>query len=129
MDNIWDGNPSKPEAIGRCGRDESNIITTQNQDSRTRNRLITLTKIGRYHLSCYGFHYNIVTEAITLTRKCYYRYNTKVNVHTPIQIYVALRYYFQTCNGWFRCKHSRCFIVDLTTTAVSHTTDGCEYKT
>jgi len=43
MDNIWDGNPSKPEAIGRCGRDESKRITTQNQDSRTRNRLITLT--------------------------------------------------------------------------------------
>ena len=40
MDKIWDGNPSKSEVIGRCGGDEKNGMTTQNQQSQTQIKKI-----------------------------------------------------------------------------------------
>jgi len=35
MDNIWDGNPSKSEVVGRCGGDENPEWSCRTDKSRT----------------------------------------------------------------------------------------------
>ena len=52
MDNIWDGNPSKSEVIGRCGGDEKNRMPTQNRQSRTQTN--TRTPIAMYIVFLYA---------------------------------------------------------------------------
>ena len=40
MDKIWDRNPSKSEVICRCGGDEKNRMTTQNQQKSNAKKTI-----------------------------------------------------------------------------------------
>ena len=51
MDNIWDGNPSKAEVIGHCGRDGKKRMTTQNRQSRTLNKNLNNSYLHTIHVS------------------------------------------------------------------------------